>query len=331
MSDAAASGDWIRHSHTLFREWISIILCNWLFVMIKQSFWPLLAGWLTLSAGCSGMADGTIPAADRYEGAEGAGGVSITWEERGRRAGAPTLVLIHGWNCDRRYWDPAMAVLEDDYHLVAVDLGGHGESGGDRQSWTIGAFGEDVAAVVRRLDLARVVLVGHSMGGPVAVEAAGRLPGRVVGVVGVDTFQAVEETPPDDLDRQLEPFRRDLGKALRRLDPLFFAPSTEPELEDWIRRDMAAAPVTVSVPALESLVRYDEAAALSALEVPVGTINADIRPTDAEALRRAQPGFELVIVEGAGHFLMMEQPERFARELRRLIDSWTAVMQRAAT
>ncbi len=283
----------------------------------------LLAGWLILTAGCSGMPDGTIPAADR---AEGAGGVSIVWEERGRRAGAPTLVLIHGWNCDRRYWEPAMAVLEDDYHLVAVDLGGHGESGANRQAWTIGAFGEDVAAVVRQLDLKRVVLVGHSMGGPVAVEAAGRLPGRVVGVVGVDTFQAVEERPPDDLDNQLEPFRRDLGKALRILDPVFFAPSTEPELEDWIRRDMAAAPVGVSVPALESLVRYDESAALSALEVPVGTINADIRPTDAEALRRAQPGFELVIVEGAGHFLMMEQPERFARELRRLIDSWTAVM-----
>lgn len=294
--------------------------------MNKMLFRLLLAGWLIPAAGCSGMPDGTIPEAER---AEGAGGVSIAWEERGRGAGAPTLVLIHGWNCDRRYWEPAMAVLEDDYHLVAIDLGGHGESGADRQAWTIGAFGEDVAAVVRRLDLERVVLVGHSMGGPVAVEAAGRLPGRVVGVAGVDTFQAIEETPPHDLDTRLEPFRRDLAKALRILDPVFFAPSTVPELEDWIRRDMAAAPVDVSVPALESLVRYDESAALTALEVPVGTINADIRPTDAEALRRAQPGFELVIIEGTGHFLMMEQPERFARELRRLIDSWTAVMESA--
>ncbi len=286
----------------------------------------LLTGWLVTTAGCSGMADGTIPASDRVEGA---GGVPIAWEERGRRANRPSLVLIHGWNCDRRYWDRAMAALEDDYHLIAVDLGGHGESGADRRSWTIGAFGEDVAAVVRRLDLQRAVLVGHSMGGPVAVEAAGRLTGRVIGVVGVDTFQAVEETPPDDLDTQLEPFRRNLGKALRILDPVFFAPSTEPELEDWIRRDMAAAPISVSVPALESLARYDESAALSALEVPAGSINADIRPTDEEALRRAKPGFELVIVKGTGHFLMMEQPERFARELRRIIDSWTAVMDSA--
>lgn len=276
------------------------------------------------------MPDGTTAEARSADRAAGAGGVPIAWEERGRGRGGPTLVLIHGWNCDRRYWEPAMEELEEDYRMVAVDLGGHGESGSGRQAWTIGAFGEDVAAVVRLLELDRVVLVGHSMGGPVALEAAGRLDGRVTGVVGVDTFQAVEETPPSDLDAQLEPFRRNLGKALRMLDPVFFAPSTEPELEDWIRRDMAAAPLDVSVPALESLARYDESAALSALRVPVGTINADIRPTDAEALRRARPGFELAIVEGTGHFLMMERPERFAQELRRFVDSWTAVMEAPA-
>jgi len=295
--------------------------------MQKIGSGALLAGWLVLAAGCSAMPDGTrAPANDLSGPTKGAGGVPIAWEERGRSTGGPTLVLIHGWNCDRRYWEPAMAALEDDYRLVAVDLGGHGESGSGRQAWTIGSFGEDVAAVVRRLDLERVVLVGHSMGGLVALEAAGRLPGRVTAVVGVDTFQAVEETPPADLDAQLEPFRRDLGKALRMLDRVFFTPATEPELEDWIRRDMAAAPVEISVPALESLARYDESAALTALQVPVGAINADIRPTDAEALRRARPGFELVIVEGAGHFLMMERPERFALELNRLIGGWTAVM-----
>jgi len=291
--------------------------------MVKITTGIILTGSLILAAGCSGMPDGTLPAADR---AEGAGGLPIAWEEHGASKGGPTLVLIHGWSCDRRYWEPAIAELENDYRVIAIDLGGHGESGAGRKAWTIGAFGEDVAAVVRRLDLQRVVLVGHSMGGPVAVEAAGRLPGRVTGVIGVDTFQAVEERPPADLHTRLDPFRRDLGRALRLLDPVFFAPSTEPELEDWIRRDMAAAPVEVAVPALESLARYDESAALKALEVPVATINADIRPTDVQALRRARPGFEVVIVEGTGHFLMMERPERLARELRRLIDSWTAVM-----
>lgn len=297
---------------------------------MKLNFIGLLLTGCILAAGCSGMPDGTTAVARSADRAEGAGGVPIAWEQRGRATGGPTLVLIHGWNCDRRYWEPAMAELADDYRMVAVDLGGHGESGAGRQAWTIGAFGEDVAAVVRLLELDRVILVGHSMGGPVALEAAGRLEGRVIGVVGVDTFQAVEEAPPPDLDAQLEPFRRGLGKALRILDPVFFAPSTEPELEDWIRRDMAAAPVHVSVPALESLARYDESAALSALTVPVGAINADIRPTDAEALRRARPGFELVVVEGAGHFLMMERPGDFAQELRRLLDGWTAVMQTPA-
>ena len=59
-----------------------------------------------------------------------------------------------------------------------------GESGGGRQRWTMAAFGDDVAAVVRHLGLGEVVLIGHSMGGDVVVETALRLGGQVLGVVG---------------------------------------------------------------------------------------------------------------------------------------------------
>ena len=69
------------------------------------------------------------------------------------------------------------------------------------------AFGEDVAAVIRKLDLRRVILVGHSMGGPAILEAAALVPDRVIGLVPVDTFHDVEftfgdkfiETALDDL------------------------------------------------------------------------------------------------------------------------------------
>jgi pimeloyl-ACP methyl ester carboxylesterase len=215
--------------------------------------------------------------------------------------------------------------LAEDFRVVALDLGGHGESGTDRADWSIASFGEDVASVVRDLNLRRVVLVGHSMGGPVALEAAGRLPGRVIGVVGVDTFHDIDDPPPGDLEARLEPFRRDLATALATLDSIFFAPSTDSELAAWIRRDMAAAPPRISTPALRSLIRYDEFAALATLDVPAAAINADIQRTDVDALRRARPGFEVVIVDDTGHFLMMEKPGEFARELRRVVTGWTSI------
>lgn len=276
-----------------------------------------------LCAGCGGTA--------RHDGAggmrtTGAGGVPIAWEAAGRPAGGPSLVLIHGWNCDRRYWQEPMRLLAQHFRVVAVDLGGHGESGSGREDWSVASFGVDVAAVVRRLDLDRVVLVGHSMGGPVALEAAGRLAERVVGVIGVDTFHASDDAPPADLDARLQPFREDLPTALGLLDPIFFAPATDPALAEWIRTDMAAAPPKVAVPALASLARYHESSALAALDAPVGVINADLQATDVAALRRARPGIDVVVMEDAGHFLMMERPEAFVRELRRLVDRWTSVM-----
>jgi len=59
--------------------------------------------------------------------------------------------------------------------VLAIDLGGHGESGRGRKDGTTASFGEEVVAVVKKLDLKRVVLIGHSMGGDIVAEAIGRM------------------------------------------------------------------------------------------------------------------------------------------------------------
>lgn len=104
-------------------------------------------------------------------------GVPIAYTSRG--AGNPALVLIHGWSCDKSYWAAQIEPLSGEFQLIAADLGGHGESGTGRKSWTIGSFAQDVAAVVEAVDPGPVVLVGHSMGGTVAVAAARLLGKRV--------------------------------------------------------------------------------------------------------------------------------------------------------
>ena len=130
------------------------------------------------AAGKSGAL--TVPSAD---------GVPIAYEVHGQ--GEPALVLVHGWSCDRGYWKEQIEYLSPQYRLVLVDLAGHGESGMGRKDYTMSAFGADVAAVVDSLGLKNVVLVGHSMGGDVIVEAAKKLPGRVVGLVWVDEYKSL--------------------------------------------------------------------------------------------------------------------------------------------
>ena len=101
-------------------------------------------------------------------------GVPIYFQSRGQ--GDYTLVFVHGWCTDMSYWDAQIPSFRVYYRVVTLDLAGHGRSGRDRAVWSMEAFGQDVAAVVRKLDLNNVILIGHSLGGPVVLEAA-RLPG----------------------------------------------------------------------------------------------------------------------------------------------------------
>ena len=111
-------------------------------------------------------------------------GAAIAWSRTG--AGDTALVFIHGWSCNSAFWREQVDAFAADYTVVTLDLPGHGQSSGDREPWRVGDYGADVAAVVTELELERVVLIGHSMGGLVALRAAAELDGRALAVIAAD-------------------------------------------------------------------------------------------------------------------------------------------------
>src|SRR5260370_6200697 len=127
-------------------------------------------------------------------------GLGLVGEVRGQ--GDTALVFLHGWCGDREYWKHQVDVFAADYHVVALDQAGHGESGKDRKLWSVSALAGDVEAVVKALGLKRVILVGHSMSGPVALLAAKRMPETVVAVIGVDTLQNAEFKMPEEASKK---------------------------------------------------------------------------------------------------------------------------------
>ncbi len=134
-------------------------------------------------------------------------GVTIAYEAWGK--GLPAIVFVHGWSCDRTYWQDQIEFFAADRQVVAIDLAGHGESSMERTDYTIAAFGDDVAVVLERHGITDAILVGHSMGGPVVVEAALLVTDRVRGVIGVDNFQSMkEEFPPTRWRPSPAPSRR---------------------------------------------------------------------------------------------------------------------------
>jgi pimeloyl-ACP methyl ester carboxylesterase len=245
-------------------------------------------------------------------------GVRIAYEVDGE--GSTTIVFVHGWSCDRSYWKAQLQPFSKEYKVVAIDLGGHGESGFGRENWTISSFGDDVVAVVDTLDLNRVILVGHSMGGNVIVRAARRLSGQVLGLVMVDTYKKIGSDYTAEEDKKfVDGFRTRFAEKVTTFVRRMFLPDSNPDLVEFVVNDMSSAPPAVALSSLESSFNYGREVTrdLSELKMPVIALNPDNEPTDTENLH--QYGVEVVVLPGLGHFLMMEDPKLFNETLASII------------
>jgi pimeloyl-ACP methyl ester carboxylesterase len=259
-------------------------------------------------------------AASKAEPAEGTpriaiapDGVHVQYRLYG--SGEPALVFIHGWSCDSNYWREQIPEFKKKYTLVAVDLAGHGGTDGSRGEWTMARFGQDVATAVSAVPNQKLVLVGHSMGGNVAVEAARLLGNRVIGIIGVDTFKTIGAPPPSkaQVDAIMKPFEADfIGHTREIVEQHFFAPGADAQLKQKIAYDMSLSPPRVAIPSLRAVMEYDFTPVLKDVSVPIVAINADIgEPVNEVRIRKVLPKFRQVVLAGEGHFLMMEDPARF--------------------
>ncbi|MDH3457881.1 MAG: alpha/beta hydrolase [Gemmatimonadota bacterium] len=253
-----------------------------------------------------------------------ADGIPIRYEVHG--SGEPALVFVHGWSCDRSYWDAQVPFFSERHRVVTIDLAGHGESGLGREGWSMQAFGQDVAAVIEELGLEEIVLVGHSMGGPVVVEAARILGDRVKVVVGADTFNDVSERWTQRfVENWLRPFRADFEVATSDLVRTMFVPTSDSALVERIVADMSAAPPEVGLGAIEGYINWsnnEREAAFRELRVPIRLINSDYRPTSVNAGREYAASFDAVLMSGVGHFVMLEKPEAFNRLLGEIVEEY---------
>ena len=250
-------------------------------------------------------------------------GVQIHYETGG--SGSPALVFIHGWNCDRSYWSAQLPVFASTHQVVAMDLAGHGDSGVNRVEWSMANFGADVAAVADALQLEDIILVGHSMGGPVALEAARLLKGRVDMVIGADTLSDVSLRYPDEqLAGMLAAMEADFSGTVESLvRGSFFLPTSDPALIDQIVSDMSAAPPIAGIGAFGGFARWfneEVEQTLADIDVPVRLINSDYRPANVDAGQALTASFEAVLMSGVGHFVMREDPAQFNAIMAELLN-----------
>jgi pimeloyl-ACP methyl ester carboxylesterase len=290
----------------------------------RVSLTPVLAAAALVLIGCEPKpAPPTVPGGT----ATSADGVAIRYEVAGH--GQPALVFVHCWTCNRTFWDGQVAEIARQHQVVTLDLAGHGESGRGRKNYTVETFGADVAAVVDKLGLEQVVLVGHSMGGPVAVEAAKRLGDRVIGVVGVDTFYTGFSAPTEEqkINEMLKPFEQNFVESSANFMGSFFAPGTDPALRERLVKITSAADPAMAINAMRNVIAWYGAKGASELERAASRLrNINGNPKgDGKPLHPS-----VVLISGAGHFVAQEKPAEFNRTLEAIVTEFAASAKAAA-
>lgn len=245
------------------------------------------------------------------------------WSEAGQDAdpAQPVLVFLHGIGGGKSGFAPQLAHFgAQGWRALAWDMPGYGDS----EALSESSFPGLADALLRMLDqaqVARAVLIGHSMGGMVAQQAWTQFPQRIAGLVIAASSPAFGNTT-GDFQKQFVAQRvapLDAGKTMAdvadALIPSMVAPGYQGDGLALAHACMSAVPAATYRAAIQALVHFEQRAALPTINVPTLCLAAEHDKTaPPEVMRRMAekiPGAEFTVLSGAGHLLCFEQPEAF--------------------
>lgn len=259
--------------------------------------------------------------------------------------GERVFVLVHGMGGRWQHWLETIPTLAEHGRVLALDLPGFGQSETPAATVSLHGFADTVAELIRDLGVERVVLVGHSMGGPIALRFASRYPDLAEAIVPVggavfqfsallglhDVVHFIGQRPRESAAIAAEivtaglpapaAVRRLIASSprLRRafLAPYVFDPAALHSDSAALIVDGAGAPGVL--PTARAIGRSDPREGTKAVSCPILSIAADqdrIAPLpDTETFQREVPRARTVVLEGCGHMVMLERPQAFNAQL----------------
>jgi pimeloyl-ACP methyl ester carboxylesterase len=227
--------------------------------------------------------------------------------------GSEAVVLIHGWTCNIDSWRDQIPDFAKRNRVIAIDLPGHGQSDKPQITYSMELFARAVEAVMRDAKVKRAVLVGHSMGTPVARQFYRKYPDKTIAIVIVDgALKAWADKAT--MDKMIENFRGPNYRAtVDQMLSMMNGPGLPAEAQQRINASTRNTPQHVLVSAMEGMadpsIWGDDK-----INVPVLAIMArnPFYPPNMEAMyRELVPNLEFQMWDGVGHFIMMEKPKEF--------------------
>lgn len=251
------------------------------------------------------------------------GEVSIYYESKGR---GETIVFLHGFTLDRRMWRTQVEYLSKRFRTLTYDSRGHGKSGCPESGYSRTDRVRDLAAIVKKLNLAPFHIVGLSMGGATALGYAIDHPEALLSLTLADTAAAGFKPPPKytDMRERVESMTIDDIKRVWKRNSLFYYAQKNPQLRDELAEMMDGHCGNLwTDPKRGTYKDRDDVALSSKIKVPtlifVGEKDKFFLPL-AQKLHQNIKNSELDIVSRVGHMVNMEAPNRFNMRLEQFLD-----------
>jgi pimeloyl-ACP methyl ester carboxylesterase len=230
--------------------------------------------------------------------------------DNGGRGGLP-VVFVHSLAGNSSHWTAQLEHLRPYRRAVALDLRGHGQSEPPRNGdYSIAGMAGDVAAVVDTLGLDRFVLVGHSMGGGVALMYAGAHPERVAGLLLVDPIGDGKQIS----DAEAKPLLAGLDSNYDTTIREYWTGITWPDsaVRERLLADLRTTPRETIVPSFREVLQFDPDPSLARYRGPMLSI---VTPYNDQpfSLHRLGKGFPHRVVQGTGHWIQLDKPDDFNR------------------
>ena len=246
-------------------------------------------------------------------------GNRIHYYDVGNAKAKDAIVMIHGWTCTADFWKDNKL---SGYRVLVIDLPGHGRSDKPRLNYSMEHFARAVNAMMKAAGVKRAVLAGHSMGTPVARQFYRLYPEQTLGIIVVDgALQSY--IPKEAIEAFFAPLRTNYKENAAKFVDGMLTPMKDEPLKKMIRDSMLATPDYVAISAMEGMAD-EKIWTNDTTNVPVLAVMAPspFWPKDLkEKYTAVAPNINFQMWTGVSHFLHMEKPKEFNREVELFIST----------
>ena len=229
------------------------------------------------------------------------------------------IIFIHGSGWNSRMWYGQRDYLKSSMEVILVDLPGHGESPGNGCE-TVEEYGDAVYGVIEEANLGQVYVAGHSLGGAIAMSLALSHPSAVKGAVLIGTGAKLKVLP-----EILEGITKDKEETVKNIVELAFSRKAQPSLKATDFEETMKCSAEVIRKDFSACDRFNIMNSVSSLSVPTlilcGTDDSLTPQKYSSYLNKEIRGSKLILIEDAGHMVMMEKPDAVSRAIQEFISS----------